>query len=435
MNEQASQQVRPNWSSQKSFILASVAGVVGLGNLWRFPYMAGENGGGSFVVAYLICVVLIGIPIALLEISFGKHVGRGPVAAFQTIVPKFGKWLGWGLIAITVMIMSYYFVITGWTLGYALNAVGNEFQTFDSFSSGYNSLWLFLVVVVLVALGLMRGIDAIESTSRIMMPLLVVMVVGLAIYSQSLSGAAAGRDFYLTVDWDRLPTTQIWRMAAGQAFYSLSIGLGFLITYGSYAPRQLNVVGSTFAVAFTNSAISIVAGLMVFPIVYTFGIAPDAGSGLSFTAIPALLGDLSSGHIVGIGFFWLLFLAAFTSCFGGMMIPFTALRFEFNLSRVQAALLATTLAGMLGIPSALSFTPAAISLGGEPFLDQIDRFSGSGIVVIAGIVGATLISWKVDKSALSSSMNSRLTWVTSMTVFLGKTLPIWALVGLALTLI
>jgi len=425
---------RPNWSSQRAYVLASVAGVVGLGNLWRFPYMVGENGGGSFIVAYLICVLLIGIPLAIVEVSAGKYIMRGPVGVFRSINPVWGPWFGWFLVGMTVLIMSYYFVITGWTLGYAGNAIVGNLSTFPKFTDGYTSLWLFMVVCGLVVIGLMKGVGGVEATSKFLMPLLVLIVGSLAIYGQSLDGASAARDFYFSVEWDQFTESRTWRMAAGQAFYSLSIGLGFLITYGSYAPRNLNVLGSTTAVAATNSTISMVAGLMVFPIVFTFGLQPDAGSQLSFTAIPVLLNDLAAGRLIGVAFFVLLFLAAFTSCYGGMMIPMTAVRYELNLSKFKAAVVATSVTAMLGIPSALSFTDSNLTLGGQPFLDRMDQITGSGTVLVAGFIGTALLAWFIPLDRLTVSTGSHHARKVSYgVIYIARFVPLVAATAFAAT--
>ena len=425
---------RPNWSSQRAYVLASVAGVVGLGNLWRFPYMVGENGGGSFIVAYLICVLLIGIPLAIVEVSAGKYIMRGPVGVFRSINPVWGPWFGWFLVGMTVLIMSYYFVITGWTLGYAGNAIVGNLSTFPEFTDGYTSLWLFMVVCGLVVIGLMQGVGGVEATSKFLMPLLVLIVGSLAIYGQSLDGASAARDFYFSVEWDQFTESRTWRMAAGQAFYSLSIGLGFLITYGSYAPRNLNVLGSTTAVAATNSTISMVAGLMVFPIVFTFGLQPDAGSQLSFTAIPVLLNDLAAGRLIGVAFFVLLFLAAFTSCYGGMMIPMTAVRYELNLSKFKAAVVATSVTAMLGIPSALSFTDSNLTLGGQPFLDRMDQITGSGTVLVAGFIGTALLAWFIPLDRLTVSTGSHHARKVSYgVIYIARFVPLVAATAFAAT--
>ena len=398
---------RPVWTSQRAYILASIAGVVGLGNIWRFPYMAGQNGGGTFVLAYAICIFAIGIPLTVLEASSGKYVGRGPVGLFRRINPRWGPWAGWFLVVMLIAIMSYYLVVTGWTLGYAVDAIRAGLKPFAEFTAGFASLWFFLAAAALSFVVLLRGIGGLERMGKIMLPLLVVTVGGLAIYSQTLSGASEARDFYFNFDLEGFLEPRIWQMAAGQAFYSLGIGQGFLITYGSYTPKSVNIVSSSAAVAATNAAISITSGLMVFAIVFTFGMAPDTGSQLSFTAFPKMFGGLHGGLFIGIAFYVLLFMAAFTSCVGGLAVILAPIRDEFRVSRRRAALIVVAIVTALGIPSALSFTSMGLTIGGKPFLDVMDQITGSGVVVAAGIVGAALIAWLLPKAHLFKAMNAR----------------------------
>ena len=397
---------RPVWTSQRAYILASVAGVVGLGNLWRFPYMAGQNGGGTFVLVYAICILAIGIPLYVLEASAGKLAARGPVGLFRLVNPRWGPWAGWFLVVMTVAIMSYYLVVSGWTLGYAVDALRIDLKTFNEFTSGFASLWFFLATAVLTFAVLLRGIGGLEQMSRILLPLLILIVGGLTVYAQTLPGASQAREFYFSFDLEKLLEPGIWQMAAGQAFYSLAIGQGFLITYGSYSPKGFNIVNSSAAVAVTNSVISITAGLMVFPIVFTFGIAPDTGSQLSFTAFPRIFGELPGGQFIGIAFYILLFVAAFTSCVGGMAVALAPVRDEFRISRRWAALIVVAVTVILGIPSALSFTSMGLTISGKPFLDVMDQVTGSGVVVIAGIAGAALISWLLPKARLLNAINA-----------------------------
>jgi neurotransmitter:Na+ symporter, NSS family len=426
---------RPVWTSQRAYILASVAGVVGLGNLWRFPYMAGENGGGTFVLAYVICILAMGIPLCVLESGAGKLARRGPVGLFRQMSPRWGPWAGWFLVVMVIAIMSYYLVISGWTLGYAVAAVTMDLKPFAEFTAGFASLWFFLVIAVLTLAVLRRGIGGLERMSKFLLPLLILIMGGLAVYAQTLPGAGQARDFYFSLEPARLLEPGLWQMAAGQAFYSLAIGQGFLITYGSYSPRGFNIVSSSAAVAVTNSVISIMAGLMVFPIVFTFGIAPDTGSQLSFTAFPMVFNTLPGGQFMGIAFYFLLFVAAFTSCVGGMTVALAPVRDEFHLSRGKAALAVVAVTVALGIPSALSFTAMGLSVGGEPFLDVMDRITGSGVVLLAGIAGAALIAWRLPKTRLLDAINApsrRLGPVTVSArwmVTVGRYLPL-AVVGL-----
>jgi len=369
--------------------------------------MAGQNGGGTFVLAYAICIFAIGIPLTVLEASAGKHVGRGPVGLFRWLNPRWGPWAGWFLVAMLIAIMSYYLVVTGWTLGYAVDAIRADLKPFEEFTAGFASLWFFLAVAVLSLAVLRRGIGGLERMGKIMLPLLVVIVGGLAVYSQTLSGASEARDFYFNFDLESFLEPKTWQMAAGQAFYSLAIGQGFIITYGSYTPKSVNIVNSSAAIAVTNAVISITSGLMVFAIVFTFGIAPDTGSQLSFTAFPNIFGELLGGLFIGIAFYVLLFMAAFTSCVGGLAVILAPVRDEFRMSRARAALIVVTIVVALGIPSALSFTSVGLTVGGKPFLDVMDQITGSGVVITAGIVGAALIAWLFPKGRLLDAMNAR----------------------------
>jgi len=368
--------------------------------------MAGGNGGGTFVLAYAICILAIGIPLYVLEASAGKLAQRGPVGLFRRINPQWGPWAGWFLVAMTITIMSYYLVVSGWTLGYTVDAIRGDLKPFEEFTSGLASLWFFLAVSLLVFAVLLRGIGGLEHMSKILLPLLVLIVGGLAVYSQTLSGASQARDFYFSFAPEGLLEPRTWQMAAGQAFYSLAIGQGFLITYGSYTPRSVNIAKSSAAVTVTNSVISITAGLMVFPIVFTFGIAPDTGSQLSFTAFPRMFGELPGGQFIGIAFYILLFVAAFTSCVGGMAVALAPVRDEFHMSRRRAALVVVAVTTILGIPSALSFTSVGLTVGGKPFLDMMDQIMGSGVVVVAGIAGAALIAWLLPRTRLLDAINA-----------------------------
>jgi len=424
-------QARPVWSSQRVYILATIAGVVGLGNIWRFPYMVGQNGGGTFILAYAICILAIGFPIMVLESSAGNFANRGPVGTFRSINKKWGPWFGWSLVALTTAIMSYYFVVTGWTLGYSIDAIRGELRIFEEFTSGFSSLWYFLVVAGLVLATMWNGIGGIERLSRFLLPLLVLVVGGLAVFSQTLPGAGQARDFYFNFDLELFLQPRTWQMAAGQAFYSLSIGQAFLITFGSYIPKGVNIITSSAAVTATNSAISITAGLMVFPIVFTFGILPETGSQLSFSAFPVVFAEMAAGRIISIAFFTLLFMAAFTSCAGGLAVVLAPIRDEWRVPKWAAASIGVLVVTLLGIPSALSFTPVGLAIGDKPFLDVMDQITGSGVVILAGILGAALIAWKIPTSSLLAAMNSSSNhwWI----ITIGRYLPLGAALLIATT--
>ena len=410
---------RPVWSSGRAYIVTAIAGVIGLGAIWRFPYLAGEHGGGAFLLAYLVCMVIVATPLAAVDSGAGQLLRRAPVGLFRAVASgdgsgrgafgRLGGWFGWVVVGVTVALMSYYFVVTGWTFGYALTPYAGEvpgFETFTAGMGGYASLWLLLAVGALVYLVLLRGNAAIERASRVLLPLLGIIVVGLAAYAQTLDGASEARAFYLQIDRDHLLDGATWRAAAGQAFYQMGIGQGFLIAYGSYAPGGLNLVRATGIIGAANASVAIVAGLLIFPIVFTFGIAPDAGTQLAFTAIPEVLDEMPAGVLIGIAFFTLLFVAAFTSCIGGAMVAIATVRDELGVGARRAATLVVLVIVVMGVPSALSFTPVELELGGKPFLDAVDEFTGSGVIIAAGLIGSGLIAWRLAMPRLALSMHA-----------------------------
>lgn len=417
---------RPVWRSERAYVLAAIAGVIGLGNIWRFPYMAGLHGGGSFVLAYVVCVVLIAIPLAVLESGAGNLVRRSPVGLFRRTGGRVGVLLGWSVVALTLAIMSYYFVITGWTLGYTFDAILDRLTTFNEFTSGMASLWLFLIVCSVVFVLLLGEVSTIERASLVLMPLLVGIVVGMAVYTQTLEGAAEARSFYLGIDRSALRDGDTWRAAAGQAFYSLGVGQGVLIAYGSFVPAGTSIIRSTSLVAMTNSSVSILAGLMVFPIVFTFDIAPDAGSELSFTAFPRVFASVEGGVYLAVAFFTLLFVAGFTSCLGGAVVVMSTLRDEFQISRLRAAQVVVGLIAVIGIPSALSFTRVELEVGGAPFLDRMDQVTGSGILVLLGLLGALMLAWRLPRRRLIVSFSAGSSRRAGRRQWIGRALIGWA---------
>lgn len=210
-------QSRKQWSSEPAFIAAMAAAAVGLGNLWRFPYIMGENGGGVFIVAYLIALTIVVLPIMMLEVAAGRLSQGNSVATFRQ-VNRFGKYYGWFVVLITTAITSYYLVITGWTLGYAVDSVRGELRQFDDFTAGYNSLWYFLAVTALGALLLIKGIAAIETLSKGLMPVLLLVVIGLVYAASQTNGWGQAKEFMLQVEWRQLTDGSLWAFAFGQAF-------------------------------------------------------------------------------------------------------------------------------------------------------------------------------------------------------------------------
>lgn len=423
----AARRPRAVWRSPRAYMLATVAGIVGLGNIWRFPYMVGRHGGGSFLVAYIVCVVVLALPLAALESAAGSLGRRSPVGTFRRAAGSGGAVIGWAVIATAVVILSYYLVVTGWTLGYAVDSYRGSLRTFGDFTKGYASLWWFFVVGVVCFVVLQRGVAAIERASLLLVPVLVLVVVGLAVYGQSLDGAQQARAFYFGVSASALAEPATWQAAAGQAFYSIGVGQGVLITYGSFVPAGTNLLRSTATIALTNSIVSVVAGLMVLSVAFSFDIAPTTGSELSFTAFPRVFAEVPGGAALGVVFFSLLFLAGFTSCLGAFVVIVSTARDELGLPARAATAIAVCGVVALGVPSALSFTDVSLEVGGEPFLDRVDQLTGSGIIVVLGMLGAAVLARRLPRRVLTAAFGADTVRFGQMRIGAGVVLG-WAMV-------
>ncbi len=297
MSISASSENRGQWGSKLGFILAAAGSAVGLGNIWRFPYVTGENGGAAFVVIYLLCVLFIGLPLMWAELAFGRLTGKNPVDAFKDTGEAKDVWLykygapavGWLCLAACFCVLSYYGVIAGWTIGYIYNTVAQAGMEFKSFSANPN--WVIPLFAVFIAgtiyivqAGIEKGI---EKWSKILMPLLLSLVFVVIIRSLTLDGASEGIKWYLTPDFSVIDG-KVVLAALGQAFFSLSVGWGLMITYGSYMPKSQNIVSNGFWVALMDTGVALLGGLMVIPAVFALGFPVDAGPTLTFETLPAV---------------------------------------------------------------------------------------------------------------------------------------------------
>lgn len=415
-------QQREQWSSEPAFVFSMAAAAVGLGNLWRFPYMVGENGGAAFILAYLICLLLVVLPIMMMEVGAGRLASGSSVQTYRQ-VNKFGTVYGWFVVLLTTVITSYYLVITGWTLGYTVDAWRGELRDFELFTAGYNSLWYFLVVVVLATIILLRGVQAIEKLSKILVPALVLLIIFLVYNAAQTTGWEEARAFMTQADFSRLTDQRLWFFALGQAFYTLAIGQGYLVTYGSYIPQKTNVPRACMVVAATETSVALLAGWMIFPFVFTFDMSPDEGSALAFSTMPVVFENLAGGTWLGVLFFSLFFAAAFSSSLAGLKVVISAVAEELHLRDRYAVLLVSLLMILLGIPSALSFSPLEVSIGDTPFLDFMDQFGGTNVVIFSGILGVSLFCWFVPASRLNSALGARSDWWIWRIYAIGRALP------------
>jgi NSS family neurotransmitter:Na+ symporter len=356
---------RGNWGSRVGFILAAAGSAIGLGNIWRFPYITGKNGGALFVLIYIGCVIALGLPVMLAEFALGRATARNPVGAFKAIRPG-SKWSYTGYLGVVtgVMILSFYSVVAGWTLGYFYKSLSGEFnaivkeQAAGIFAAFIASPWLqvlllavfmFLTVYIVV-----KGVAAgLEKYSKILMPALFLIMILLMVRSLTLPGAEKGLLFYLKPDFAKI-NGRVFLEAMGQAFFSLSLGMGTMLTYGSYLGKKENLVSSAAWVAALDTAVAILAGFIIFPALFSQNMAPDQGPGLVFKILPVIFAHMPGGMWFGALFFVLLAVAALTSTISILEVPVAFLIDEKEWSRCRASWLMAALAFVFGVPSALA---------------------------------------------------------------------------------
>lgn len=403
---------RSGFSSRIGFVAAAAGSAVGLGNIWRFPYETGENGGAAFLLIYLVCTILIGFPIMVGEIALGRKTLSNPYGAYKAEGGK--SWALVGLFGVIcgIMILSFYNVVAGWAFGYFVeissgNLLGQE--NFGEFFGGYvsniqDNLIYSLVFMILTAFIVMRGVQkGIEMASKILMPFLFIILIGLIIYSLTLEGAMAGVEFYLVPDFSKVGLETIYS-AMGQAFFSLSLGMGALITYGSYISKKENIISSAGIVTAADFTVAFLAGLLIFPLVFSQGQEPTAGPGLVFIALPGIFQAMGSivGLIVGAGFFLLLCVAALTSTISLLEVPVAYLVDEKKWDRKWVVIGLATLIFIIGLPSMLSqgavdaFSAGFLHYDGidKSFLDVIDDVFNTTGLPLGGFLLTLFISQK-----------------------------------------
>ncbi len=403
MSIQASES-RGQWGSKFGFIMAAAGSAVGLGNIWRFPYITGQNGGGAFVLVYIFCVLLIGVPLLFTEMGLGRFTKKGTIGAFKdTGAGPF--WMGLGAVLalmVSFFVLSYYGVIAGWTIGYVFKTLSGSTESFADFAANpmytIPLLGVFILATILIVLGGVSG--GIEKAAKILMPILFILVFLVAIRSLTLDGAMAGVEFYLKPDFSKITANSILA-ALGQAFFSMSIGWGIMITYGSYLSKESNLVNSAIWVGFMDSAIALLAGLMIFPAVFAFGKSPEAGPTLVFQVLPEIFSSMPGGSIIGALFFLLLTVAALTSSISMLEVPASYFIDEKKWSRKKTAWTLGILVFIVGVPSALSsggaelFTDIHLRIFGNSINGFMDYFFGTFFIVVVALVTCVYVAWKM----------------------------------------
>lgn len=403
---------REQWRSRSGFILAMIGAAVGLGNIWRFSYVAGENGGATFILVYLVCIFLIGTPVVIAELAVGRHSQGDAVLSFRRIAPE-RFWMAAGALGIlgAVLVMSFYLVIAGWALKYFVGAAtGRLWDLAAADYGGYFEdfiarpwepvLWQFLVMalaVVVVSRGIQGGI---EKFTRILMPLLALIVVGLALFSVMHEGAAKGLRFLFEPDWGLLRSADIYLAALGQAFFSLSIGMALYLTYGSYLAGHHRIPGAAAAIIAGDTCIAIVAGIAIFPAVFAFGLDPASGPKLVFITLPQIFLAMPGGVVVGALFFFLLSASALSASVSGIEVACSYVIRRFGLRRAAAAPVVGLGIFALGVPASLGYGVwNEVRWEGRLILESVDYAVSNVVLPMSGLLVALFVGWRWGKAA------------------------------------
>ncbi len=383
---------RERFGTRAGFVLAAVGSAVGLGNMWRFPYQTAEGGGAAFLVAYVCMAFLIGVPMMLAEFAVGRRARRSAIGALRSVGGR--RWAAMGLLFLvtSTVIMAYLSVITGWALRYALDGLATGFHAdaagrYESIASGPSAVVFHLVSIAatvgIVVFGVRKGI---ERASMLLMPVLFLLLIGLAIWAATLPGATEGYRFYLSPSLNELLDPVVLQGAAAHAFYSLSVGMGIMVTYSSYLSRSANLGRESAVIALSDFFVAFVAGLVVFPIVFGLGLSEDVGEstlGVLFISLPSAFAQMETlGRIVGTAFFIAVIVAAITSAVSLLEVAASILIDEWGWTRRRATLTSGLLIAAIGIAPALS-------LGALGIMDQVaaELLTVLGVLAIAVLVG------------------------------------------------
>ena len=415
MTDKRRTSIHGQWSSRWAFILAATGSAVGLGNIWKFPYITGANGGGAFVLVYLVCIAIIGIPIMMAEVMLGRRGRQSPINAMLSLSEEAGSHRAWQLVGWSGMIagfliLSYYSVIAGWALAYVFRAGTGMFTgaTAEGVDAIYNNLvydpervlaWhtLFMVMTMVVVSRGVRG--GLEQAVRFLMPALFVILIILDGYAMTTGSFLDGLDFLFKPDFSKITGTGIL-VALGHAFFTLSLGMGAIMIYGSYMTDDASITKTSFTVAIADTLVALMAGMAIFPIVFANGLEPGAGPGLIFKTLPLAFGQMPGGVFFGMLFFILVVFAAWSSSIS-LIEPLVAWLVEnHGISRVNASVFSGGFAWLLGIATIFSFTKTYhLELFGKTFFDLLDFLTANIMLPLGGLFIALFAAWIMSRQA------------------------------------
>ncbi len=422
MAEQQRVSIHGQWSGRMAFILAATGSAVGLGNIWKFPYITGEHGGGAFVMVYLLCIAAIGIPIMMAEVLLGRRGRQSPINTMATLSAEEGrspvwKYLGWLGVAAGFLILSYYSVIAGWALSYvfrtasgiftgadaeAVNKVFTELVSDPERLLAWHTLFMIATMVV-VARGVQNGL---EKAVRYLMPALFLLLAVLMIYAMSNGHFMEGVEFLFRPDFSKIDANAIL-IAMGHAFFTLSLGMGAIMVYGSYLPKDTSIAKTSIIIAAADTLVALMAGMVIFPIVFAHGLEPGAGPGLIFKTLPLAFGQMDAGILVGVLFFILLTFAAWSSSIS-LIEPAVAWLVE---NRGHTRVYASTVMGFatwaVGLGTVFSFNIASdIKLFDKTFFDLLDYLTANIMLPLGGLFIALFAGWLMAKQSTEDELNS-----------------------------
>lgn len=402
---------RENFGSRFGALVAMAGSAVGLGNLWRFPYLVGENGGAAFIIVYILLSFLICLPIFVSEFVIGRRSQKNAFAAFRDLSGGSAwRWVGLFTVIVPLIVLSYYSVIGGWSIEYLLKSLtfsftGGESQAAMStmFVDFVSSPWgplightaFLLATTLIVVIGIKDGI---EKFSKVMMPMLFIMVLAIAIYSLTLPGAGKGVDYLFNPDFSKIDG-KACAAALGQAFFSLSLGFGTIMTYASYVDKKENAMFQSTATAVSDLLFALIAGIAIMPAVFAFGLDPQSGPGLVFETLPFVFSQMPAGGIIAIVFFVSLLVAALTSSISMLEVAVAYLVEEKKFSRISACALLFVVCWLVGALCSLSFGPLShIKLAGDSIFDFFDNLSSNILMTLGSLLTVLFVGWRLKKT-------------------------------------
>ncbi|MDF1654249.1 MAG: sodium-dependent transporter [Coxiellaceae bacterium] len=412
------------WGSRTAFIFAAAAAAVGLGNIWRFPYLVGQNGGGAFVITYLIFVAVLGIPLILSEMVIGRVGRNNPVAAMRHVAERSGRSKFWGLVGGWTMlagflILTYYIVISGWVLDYFFRAITGQFHEVNeaisraNFEHLTNAPWKMLVsttviaggMVVTIALGVKSGL---ERAVLFMFPAMIVIMLVLLVYSISYADFGQAVRYLFVPHFDQM-TTKSTLLALGQAFFSLNVAMGVTMMFSAYLPKHIPLASSAVIVAIADTAVALLAGLIIFPVVFANHLKIASGPGLIFKTLPIAFAKIPFGNVIAALFFIMLLFAAFTSVIALMETVVAWLGDQFDFSRFKAACLAGVVCWWLSLLTIVSFShEGSFSFIGATYYSMVDYVTADIMLPVGGILIAFFTGWLLDMKILQQELGWQL---------------------------